>query len=119
MVHTTELLCLYGLKSFCRKLVLLLSIDKPIAMYCNNQAANHTVYNPMFHETTKHIRGGSRFIIMTDEFVDNKIVTPYIRSRIQLVIFSQSPCKTRVFPSISGSVEDNFLFRSSCTKVVK
>ena len=58
------------------------SSDKPLKMYCDNQAAMYIASNPMFHERTKHIEVDCHFI--SDMVMRKQVVTSFVRSSDQL-----------------------------------
>ena len=37
----------------------------PMRMYCDNQVVIHIAFNPMFHESTKHIKVALRLIVIS------------------------------------------------------
>lgn len=71
-----EVKWLRGLLSFFR-----LPQDRPILLYCDNQAALHIAVNPVFHIRTKHIERDCHFT--RDAIKDGLICTAYIRTSDQ------------------------------------
>jgi hypothetical protein len=55
---------------------------KAMKMYCDNQATRHIIFNPVFHECTKHIEVDCHFIRENVQF--GEIMTPFIRNSKQL-----------------------------------
>ena len=74
-------------KSFLASLVIFL--QDPIPLYCDNQAALHVAKNPVFHEQTKHIEIDCRFI--RECLISGELMPKYLPSKYQLAdIFTKA-----------------------------
>ena len=56
-----------------------ISHDKPVLMYCDNQAALHISANPVFHERSNHIEANCH--IERYKILDGTLKTFYVSSR--------------------------------------
>lgn len=58
------------------------SPNKPIVMYCDNQAAIYIASNHVFHERIKHIEIDCR--VIKDATISGALCTPYVRYQDQV-----------------------------------
>jgi len=74
-------------KSFLASLVIFL--QDPIPLYCDNQAALPIVKNPVFDERTKHIKIDCRFI--REYLISGELMPKHLPSKYQLAdIFTKA-----------------------------
>jgi len=74
---TSELI---WIKSFLASLWVFL--DKPMKLYCDNQAALHIAKSPVFHERTKHIEIDCHFV--WERLLSGDFETAYVPSKYQV-----------------------------------
>jgi hypothetical protein len=91
MAHTT---CeVVWLQSFLEEIGF--SVQLPMPLYCDNQAAIHIATNPVFHERTKHIEVDCHLV--REKLTGGVISTPYVSTGAQLAdMFTKSLFKPRL-----------------------
>jgi hypothetical protein len=91
MAHTT---CeVVWLRSFLEEIGF--SVQLPMQLYCDNQAAIHIASNPVFHERTKHIEVDCHLV--REKLTGGVIATPYVSTGAQLAdMFTKSLFKPRL-----------------------
>jgi hypothetical protein len=60
-----------------------ITIQSPIKIYWDNQAACHIAINPVFHEWTKYVEVDCHFI--REKIKDREIEAPFVRIKYQFV----------------------------------
>ena len=94
---TSELI---GIKSLLASLWVFL--DKPMELYCDNQAALYIVKNPVFYKWTKHIEIDCHFI--RERIIGGDIKTDYVPSKYQVADIFTKPLGKQQFQFLKGKL---------------
>jgi hypothetical protein len=81
-------------------------VKTPVKLFCDNQVSMHIVRNLVFHERMKHLKVSCHFA--HDKLTNKEIVTPYVKTKYQLVDFftkSLSPRRVAFMYSKLGSYD--------------
>jgi hypothetical protein len=95
-----------------------LKVDKPMQIFCDNQAVRYIASNPVFYERMKHIEVDCHFV--REKLQAKEIETPFIRNKDQLTDIFTKGLELRPFnentdklglidmynPNLRRSVED-------------
>jgi len=73
-----------------------ISQEKSIENYVDNSSAIVLAKNPFFHDRSKHI--DTRFHYLRDCITNQKVEIKYVKHKIKLQIFSQSPSNMMFLP---------------------
>lgn len=79
-----------------------LSVNVPMAIYCDNQAAIFIANNPTFHELTKYIEVHCHYV--HDIVMRGIISTPYTQSSEQLADILTNGLRVSVFRSLCNKL---------------
>ncbi|PNY07799.1 putative copia-type protein [Trifolium pratense] len=81
-----------------RWLLMAMTPDEPIRLYCDNKAACDIAHNPIQHDRTKHVEVDKFFI--KEKLYENMLELPRIRSEDQLANILTKAVSSRVFSNV-------------------